>query len=165
MFAYKNLLLMAVVAMSVSACGRSNSPVPPASLVQTQPAAMDETSAASDPPAEAVRYRRATRLAVIQAREPSPDMVALDARLRQSLASTGYQIVQPPSSVPPNLQIYFVAPEISASEITWVVSDSDGDPIGKVVQRRVSTAGNTNLVTVGAAAAAEGIDQIIRNRT
>lgn len=103
--------------------------------------------------------------------EPSLDaveLVDLDSRLRQILATGGYRIILPPDYVPPGLEIYFVSPEITESEISWIVADADGDPLGKIAQRRIALGANgtnENLILLGAAAAADGISRIIRKQS
>ena len=109
-----------------------------------------------------------TLLAITEPPPEAAELLTMDARLRQILATSGYRIILPPDHVPPGLVIYFISPEISASEISWIVADADGDPLGKIAQRRIdpNTVGeNDILILLGAAAAADGIHQIIRRQS
>ncbi|MBL4756412.1 MAG: hypothetical protein JKY32_01860 [Rhizobiales bacterium] len=109
-----------------------------------------------------------TMLAIVQPANVTPDLTALDARLRQMLASTGYRIVPAPQHVSPGQDIYFVTPEINNAGIEWIVADADGDPLGKVAQRRIANASsgsNENMILLGAAAAADGIHRIIKRQS
>ncbi len=107
-------------------------------------------------------------LAITEPQSDAVELASLDLRLRQILTTSGYRIILPPDFVPPGMEIYFISPEITESEIAWIVADADGDPLGKIAQRRIvssATGGNENLILLGAAAAAEGIGQIIRKQS
>jgi hypothetical protein len=107
-------------------------------------------------------------LAITEPRSDAIELVNLDSRLRQILTTTGYRIILPPDHVPPGLEIYFISPEITDFEISWIVADADGDPLGKIAQRRITSApndNNENMILLGAAAAADGIHQIIRKQS
>lgn len=155
------VLLILLPGLAACASGQAGSPL----------AVSQATPAPSPPQISTVSSETVDRRTMLAITEPSPgtaELVTLDARLRQILATTGYRIVQPPDHVSPGLNIYFISPEITESEISWIVADSDGDPLGKIAQRRIvnaSTGGNENLILLGAAAAADGIHQIIRNQS
>lgn len=107
-------------------------------------------------------------LAITEPQSDAVELASLDSRLRQILTSGGYRIILPPDYVPPGQKIYFISPEITESEIAWIVADADGDPLGKIAQRRIvssPTGGNENLILLGAAAAADGISRIIRKQS
>ena len=153
------LVLLPGLAGCTSGQARSN-----LTASQATPAAPSaQTSIVSPDPAD-----HRTMLAITEPAPGTAELVTLDARLRQILATNGYRIVPPPDYVPPGLNIFFISPEVTESEIAWIVADSDGGPLGKIAQRRIASGENNpdeNLILLGAAAAADGIHQIIRKQS
>ncbi len=153
---------MALLGLGACASDQAATPAAIANLVQPAPVVAQSSDEADG------QVETRTMLAIVQSETITPDITALDARLRQMLASTGYRIVPAPDHVPPDQNIYFVTPEIYNAEIEWIVADADGDPLGKVAQRRIadaSSSSNENMILLGAAAAADGIHRIIKRQS
>ncbi len=157
--------LAAIAVVSSALAGCTSASVGPSFTANAPSLAPASTHAASTP---AVPGDTRTLLAITEPPPSAAELVNLDSRLRQILTTTGYRIVLPPDHVPPGLEIYFISPEITESEIAWIVADADGDPLGKIAQRRIvpgTSSGNENMILLGAAAAADGIHQIIRKQS
>lgn len=120
---------------------------------------------------------QATRIALIAPEGPSAPQQAqaVTSAMRTRLTNLGYDLITPPDAVLPDDHIYFVDMRVETAAaakgqetvaIDWLITDSAGEPIGKVSQLRAisGSASATQWQThaqLAAAAAAEGIARLV----
>ncbi|MHA1570539.1 MAG: hypothetical protein ACTSWM_01860 [Alphaproteobacteria bacterium] len=119
-----------------------------------------------------------TRVALLPSAALSAESQSLTEQMARMLILNGFHLVAAPGEVAADENLYFVIPEFDLNsgengrntiQVNWLVADASGDPLGKITQTRAldgNTGGDTwnRQATLAAAAAAEGVSQIIREQ-